>query len=62
MNEINKDIPNIIDNKKQYGWYVYINKTKADFGGVHTSLEQSKKDAINFINRLKKLNTNSKTP
>ena len=27
----------------QYGWYVYINKCKADFGGVHIKLDDSKK-------------------
>jgi group I intron endonuclease len=39
---------------KQYGWYVYIDKCKADFGGIHISLEQSKQNAINFIVNLKK--------
>lgn len=37
----------------QYGWYVYIQKNKADFGGVHISLEESKQNAINFILTLK---------
>jgi group I intron endonuclease len=37
----------------QYGWYVYIDRKKADFGGVHISLEDSKKMAIDFINKLK---------
>jgi hypothetical protein len=39
--------------KKQYGWYVYINGKKADFGGVHISLENSKIMALKFINELK---------
>ncbi len=38
---------------EQYGWYVYINRIKADFGGVHISLDESKKCAIEFINNLK---------
>jgi group I intron endonuclease len=38
---------------EQYGWYVYIEKCKADFGGVHIPLEKSKKDAIEFIENLK---------
>ena len=37
----------------QYGWYVYINRIKADFGGVHIPLNESKKNAIEFINILK---------
>ncbi len=37
----------------QYGWYVYINKTKADFGGTHISLESSKQKATEFILELK---------
>jgi group I intron endonuclease len=38
---------------EQYGWYVYIDKCKTDFGGIHISLEESKKNAINFIEELK---------
>jgi len=38
---------------EQYGWYVYINKCKADFGGIHISLEESKNSAIEFIKVLK---------
>lgn len=60
-----KNIKNIDDNyekyirplnkhNKQYGWYVYIEKCKADFGGIHISLEQSKQNAIEFIDSLKK--------
>jgi group I intron endonuclease len=41
-------------NKSQYGWYVYIERKKADFGGVHISLEDSKKEAKEFIITLKK--------
>ena len=37
----------------QYGWYVYIDGIKADFGGVHISLEESKRSAIEFICNLK---------
>lgn len=59
-----KDIKHIDDNieryirplnrdGQQYGWYVFINRKKADFGGVHISLEKSKKEAIEFINILK---------
>jgi len=42
-------------NKIQYGWYVYINKIKADFGGVHISLETSKNTALEFLKNIKKL-------
>ena len=38
---------------EQYGWYVYIERNKADFGGVHISLEESKISAIEFIQKLK---------
>lgn len=37
----------------QYGWYVYIDGCKADFGGVHISLEESKKNAVGFLNNLR---------
>jgi len=37
----------------QYGWYVYINNKKADFGGVCISLEESKKMAFDFILQIK---------
>ena len=37
----------------QYGWYVYINRVKADFGGVHISLKESKQSAREFIIKLK---------
>ena len=40
-------------NNEQYGWYVYIDRKKADFGGVHISLEESKEEAKEFIIYLK---------
>jgi group I intron endonuclease len=40
-------------NGLQYGWYVYIERHKADFGGVHISLEDSKAQAVAFINNLR---------
>ena len=52
-NEIEKYIKPLNRNNSQYGWYVYIDKCKADFGGVHISLDESKKNAIEFINNLK---------
>lgn len=51
--DIEKYIKPLNRNKSQYGWYVYIEKCKADFGGVHIPLEQSKKDAVEFIANLK---------
>jgi molybdate-binding protein len=36
----------------QYGWYVYINRCKTDFGGIHITLEESRNYAIQFINEL----------
>lgn len=38
---------------EQYGWYVYIDRTKADFGGVHIPLKESRKNAREFIINLK---------
>ena len=42
----------------QYGWYIYINDKKkiykADFGGSHINLDDSKKNAINFLEELAK--------
>jgi len=38
---------------KQYGWYVYIEKKKADFGGVHIPLEESRIKAEQFIDILR---------
>ena len=40
-------------NNEQYGWYVYIDRVKADFGGVHIPLDKSKTSAIEFIQKLK---------
>lgn len=40
-------------NNVQYGWYVYINNCKADFGGIHISLEDSRTNAIQFIEELR---------
>ena len=57
VNQIDDDIEKYIKPLKkyneQYGWYVYIDKIKADFGGVHISLEESKISAIEFIQNLK---------
>ena len=36
----------------QYGWYFKYKNKKVDFGGVHESLESSKKRLINFIKKL----------
>jgi group I intron endonuclease len=52
--DIEKYIKPLKKNNEQYGWYVYINRIKADFGGVHISLEESKENAKEFINNLKK--------
>jgi group I intron endonuclease len=51
--DIEKYIKPLNRNNQQYGWYVYIEKRKADFGGVHIPLEKSKEDAIQFIKYLK---------
>jgi group I intron endonuclease len=40
-------------NNIQYGWYVLINRKKADFGGIHISLDTSKQRVEEFINNLK---------
>ena len=37
----------------QYGYYVYIDGIKADFGGVHIPLEESKNNTIQFLAELK---------
>jgi group I intron endonuclease len=52
--DIEKYIKPLKRNNEQYGWYVYIDGKKADFGGVHIPLEQSKISAIDFIKDLKK--------
>ena len=51
--DIEKYIKPLKRNNEQYGWYVYIDRKKADFGGVHISLEDSKISAMNFIRELK---------
>ena len=51
--DIEKYIKPLNRNKEQYGWYVYIERKKADFGGVHISLDESKKEAEEFIIYLK---------
>jgi group I intron endonuclease len=57
IKQIDDDIEQYIKplnrNKEQYGWYVYIERKKADFGGVHISLEESKESAKEFIISLK---------
>jgi group I intron endonuclease len=58
--DIEKYIKPLIRENNQYGWYVYINRVKADFGGVHIPLDESKKSAIEFINSIKE--SISKTP
>jgi len=51
--DIEKYIKPLNRNNCQYGWYVYIDKVKADFGGVHIPLDVSKNNAIEFIRNLK---------
>lgn len=51
--DIDKYIKPLKKHNEQYGWYVYIDRNKADFGGVHISLDESKKCAIEFIKNLK---------
>jgi group I intron endonuclease len=51
--DIQKYIKPLKRNNEQYGWYVYIDKNKSDFGGVHISLDESKISAIEFIQNLK---------
>lgn len=51
--DIEKYIKPLNRNKEQYGWYVYIERKKADFGGVHISLAESKESAKEFIISLK---------
>jgi len=50
---IEKYIKPLKRNNEQYGWYVYIDRVKADFGGVHIPLDESKISAIEFIENLK---------
>lgn len=51
--DIEKYIKPLKKYNEQYGWYVYIDRIKADFGGVHISLEDSKISAVEFIKNLK---------
>ena len=51
--DLNQYIRPLNRNKIQYGWYIYIQGKKADFGGSHISLEDSKEMAKRFINCLK---------
>jgi group I intron endonuclease len=51
--DIEKYIKPLKKHNEQYGWYVYIDRCKADFGGVHISLEESKESAIKFIEKLR---------
>ena len=51
--DIEKYIKPLNRNEQQYGWYVYIDKHKADFGGIHIPLEKSKQNAKEFIIYLK---------
>ena len=57
VQHINEDVETYIKPLRrdniQYGWYVYIDSKKADFGGVHISLEESKKCALDFIEQIK---------
>jgi len=50
---IDKYIKPLNRHDEQYGWYVYIDRTKADFGGVHIPLNESRKNAREFIINLK---------
>jgi group I intron endonuclease len=52
-NDIEKYIKPLSKYGEQYGWYVYIDRCKTDFGGIHISLDESKKRAIEFINTLR---------
>jgi group I intron endonuclease len=51
--DIEKYIKPLNRHNEQYGWYVYIDRKKADFGGTHIPLEDSRKQAIEFIQQLK---------
>ncbi len=39
----------------QYGWYVLINRKKADFGGSCIPLNESKQMALDFILKIKEI-------
>jgi len=51
--DIDKYIRPLNRNNTQYGWYVFIDRKKADFGGVHISLDESRNSAREFITNLK---------
>ena len=51
--DIEKYIKPLKRYNEQYGWYVYIDRVKADFGGVYIPLNESKISAIEFIKKLK---------
>ena len=51
--DIDKYIKPLKKYNEQYGWYVYIDKCKTDFGGIHIPLDESKNSAIEFIKLLK---------
>jgi group I intron endonuclease len=53
--DIEKYIKPLKKYNEQYGWYVYIDRCKADFGGVHIPLEESKKNAIEFVEKLREI-------
>ena len=53
--DIAKYIKPLKKHNEQYGWYVYIERCKADFGGVHIPLDESKKNAIEFIEQLREM-------
>lgn len=51
--DINNYIKPLSRDGKQYGWYVYNKRKKADFGGIHIPLDVSKQRAEEFIKELK---------
>lgn len=59
MDMLNDDVESYLRPLKrlgaQYGWYVYIQRIKTDFGGVHTDLHESKERAKDFIFKLREL-------
>lgn len=58
-NDIEKYIKPLKRYNEQYGWYVYIDRCKADFGGIHIPLEESKQSAIEFVHKLKESFSNA---
>jgi hypothetical protein len=57
ITQINDDVEKYIfplnRHGTQYGYYVLIKRAKADFGGIHVPLEDSKERAVQFIKELK---------